>query len=210
MNPRTMRAARIVALCAALFSGLSVAAGADGSKEAELAHESGQLKLRAGDLEGARADFEKAASKSPDDEKYLNALGLIYLRTSRGELAAQTYGRSCAITEARYGSKSARLFGCHSLWGNALLLIRDFRGAEEKFRLSYAIAFAQDPRSVEDCLIALYYLAQALSGSDRLVEASSLYEQLLNSTSPINRRFPEIEDALRRVRAGQTPLRMLR
>lgn len=206
-----MRVARLLALFAALLTGPSVSAAAGGSaEEAELAHDSGQRKLRAGDLEGARADFEKAASLLPDDEKYLNALGLVYLRTNRGELAAQTYARSCAITEAKYGPKSTRLFGCHSIWGNALLLTRDFGGAEEKFKSSYAIAFAQDPRSVDECLIALYYLAQALSGSNRLAEASSLYEQLLNSTSPINRRVPEIEDALRRVRAGQTPLRLLR
>lgn len=177
---------------------------------AELAYESGQARLRARDLEGARADFDKAVSYAPEEERYLNALGLLYLQTGRGDLAALTFGRSCALTEARYGSRSSRLFGCHSLWGNALLLARDYSAAAEKFKSSFAIAFAQDPRSTEECLIALYYLAQALDRTGNLSEVASSYEHLQNSTSPINRRYPEIEDALRRVRSGQVPERLMR
>jgi tetratricopeptide (TPR) repeat protein len=179
------------------------------SQESESAYSAGQARQRANDLAGAQTELEKAAGMFPSNTKYLLAIGLVYLRTGQGQWAAQTYSRACPLIEAEYGSLSSRLQACHTLWGNALAMVQDRAGALEKFRSAYNITLTQKPRSIVDCLMSLYSLTSALNASGRGKEAVELYEQLLSETPLSSPHRPEIEEALRKVRDGQMPPRMM-
>lgn len=199
----------LVAFASVGVSPFSAGAGVAPSESAEASFVSGEAKLRANDVEGARADFEAAVEQSPRQARYSLALGLAYLRLSKSQRAAEAFGRSCALTETEFGSRSNRLFGCYALWGNALLVSSDFTAAAAQFKNSYQVAFAQDPRSIEDCLVALYFLTRALEGAGQVSAASEFYAQLLSDTPTSSARYPEIEDALKRVRSGEMPQRLL-
>lgn len=177
-------------------------------EEAQAAFTSGQSRMRANDLVGAQTDFELAVEKSPDNTQYLSDLGMVYLRTGQAKAAAKTYERMCSITESEFGALSSRIFGCHTLWGNALLMSQDVRGAAEKFRSAHTAAMAQTPRIVSDCLMSLYSLTYTLNSLGRLAEAEQLYEKLLSETPESSRYQPQVKAALQAVREGKLPPRL--
>ncbi|MDQ0028157.1 tetratricopeptide (TPR) repeat protein [Variovorax paradoxus] len=171
----------------------------------EAAFTAGQTKLRASDLAGARTDFMEAVAQSPRHLRYLNALGLVYLRTNEGELAAKTYEFSCALTAEDYGANGARLSACYTLWANALLLKKDLPDAAVKFKSAFAASCSQEPTPVQDCLMVLYSLSRVLAAMGSLPEVAEFYEQLvagIPATSPMR---AQADKALQSVRRGELP-----
>jgi len=178
-------------------------------RDPESAYSSGQARLRSGDLTGAQTALEQAVAAAPNNAKYLSALGMVYLRAGQGESAAKTYSHMCALIESEYGEASPRLWPCHTLWANALMMARDVPGATEKFRSAATMAMNQRPQPTVDCLMTLYSLAAALNATGRMSEAVPLYEQLLADTPSSSPYRPEVEDAVRRIRAGRMPARVM-
>lgn len=179
------------------------------SREPESAYSSGQARLRSGDLAGAQRDLEQAVGAVPDNTKYLSALGMVYLRRGEGQSAARLYAHMCALIESEDGAASSRLWPCHTLWANALMVQRDVPGATEKFRSAATIALSQRPQPTIDCLMTLYSLASSLNTMGRMSEVVPLYEQLFSDTPATSPYRPEVEDALRRVRDGRMPARAM-
>jgi len=157
-----------LAIHGAAFVALAVAASLPGpfleetrATDAELHRFVGNWHWHRGNLIESAAEFEKALARSPDDPVLLNEAGEVLVRLGRTEAAIDRYRRSLRARPEWAPT--------HSLLGTALLLVRDYRGAEAA--LSEAVRL--DSTSVE----ALVNLGVARQSAGDFRGAIEAYER---------------------------------
>ena len=165
------------------------------SKEAEAAYSGGIAALRAGDVEGAQAQFIDATALSPWFPRAHYALGITYARTGRFSDAAEALERAIHMEPTDHQA--------HMTLG--LIYKKEFAGAEDEQAIKHLAAALR----LRPDLHRLHLLLGELYARTDREKAREHYERFIRGAqsgdSDIERARRALEDLERELRQDQPP-----